>query len=218
VEPLNAKKSNCFNISVLCHCQTVYSPYLCTFIVSKQHFKMAVKIRLQRHGRKKQPYYHIVVADSRAPRDGKFIERLGSYNPNTNPATIEIDSDKALEWVTKGAQPTDTCRAILTYKGVMYRKHLQRGVIKGVLSQEDADRKYSEWLEGKASKIDKKIESLREKMSKEDRTRLERESQVAHKRAQDIMAKRAAAEAPAAEESTEEAETEEGATEASENE
>src|SRR6185436_15302134 len=98
---------------------------------------MATKIRLQRKGRKKLPYYYIVVADSRAPRDGKFIERIGSYNPNTNPATIDLDNDKALNWVLKGAQPSDTCRAILSYKGVMYKKHLERGVRKEALTQED---------------------------------------------------------------------------------
>jgi len=150
---------------------------------------MAVKIRLARQGRKKKPYYHIVVADSRSPRDGKFIERIGIYNPNTNPAVIDLDSDKALDWLGKGAQPTDTCKAILSYKGVMYRKHLARGVAKGALTAEEADRKFSEWMEAKATKIDQKIASLKDSMDKEQRTRLERESQVAHKRAADILAK-----------------------------
>ncbi|MCL4114900.1 UNVERIFIED_CONTAM: hypothetical protein GTU68_036723 [Idotea baltica] len=100
---------------------------------------MAVKIRLARRGRRKQPFYHIIVADARAPRDGKFIEKIGSYNPMTKPATIELDREQAFEWLQKGAQPTETARAILRFKGVMYKKHLQRGVSKGALSQEDAD-------------------------------------------------------------------------------
>jgi small subunit ribosomal protein S16 len=179
---------------------------------------MATKIRLQRKGRKKLPYYYIVVADSRSPRDGKFIERIGSYNPNINPAAIDLDTDKALEWVIKGAQPTDTCRAILSYKGVMYRKHLQRGVAKEVLTQEDADKKYADWLEGKAQLIDKKVSSLKSSKDLEERTRLEREAKVAHKRAQEIMAKRnpapeAPAEEEAAVETTEEAPVNEAANE-----
>jgi small subunit ribosomal protein S16 len=97
---------------------------------------MATKIRLQRFGKKGKPFYHVVVADSRAPRDGKFIERIGSYNPNTNPATVEINFEKALDWVNKGAQPTDTCRAILSYKGILYKKHLEGGVKKGALTAE----------------------------------------------------------------------------------
>ncbi len=168
---------------------------------------MAVKIRLARQGRKKKPYYHIVVADSRSPRDGKFIERIGIYNPNTNPAVIDLDSDKALDWLAKGAQPTDTCKAILSYKGVMYRKHLARGVAKGAFTAEEADTKFSAWMEEKANKIDQKIASLKDSMDKEQRTRLERESLVAHKRAKDILAKNnpepVAEEAETSEEETE---------------
>ena len=115
---------------------------------------MPVKIRLSRQGRKKRPYYHIVVADARAPRDGKFIERIGMYNPMTKPATIEIDRDKAFEWLEKGAQPTHTARAILRFTGVMYKKHLQRGVSKGALTQEQADAKLESWLIEKQGKID----------------------------------------------------------------
>jgi small subunit ribosomal protein S16 len=121
---------------------------------------MATKIRLQRFGKKGKPFYHVVVADARAPRDGKFIERLGSYNPNTNPATIEINFEKALDWVNKGAQPTDTCRAILSYKGILYKKHLEGGVKKGALTEEQAEAKFAEWLEGKAGKIEVKKDSL----------------------------------------------------------
>ena len=107
---------------------------------------MAVKIRLARHGKKNFAFFHIVVADSRAPRDGKFIERIGTYNPNTNPATIELNGEKALDWMFKGAQPTDTCRRILSYKGILLRKHLQEGVKKGALTQEAADQKWNAWV------------------------------------------------------------------------
>ena len=110
---------------------------------------MPVKIRLQRKGRKKRPFYHIIVADSRAPRDGRFIEKLGTYNPMTKPATIDIDRDLAYNWLQKGAQPTDTARAILRFKGVYYKKHLMRGVQKGVLTAEEAEAKFAEWLEAK---------------------------------------------------------------------
>jgi small subunit ribosomal protein S16 len=114
---------------------------------------MATKIRLQRHGKKGKPFYYIVVADARAPRDGRFIERLGSYNPNTNPATIDINFDKTLDWVNDGAQPTDTCRAILSYKGVLYKKHLQGGLKKGALTEEQVETKFQEWLDHKDGKI-----------------------------------------------------------------
>ena len=121
---------------------------------------MATKIRLQRHGKKGKPFYYIVVADSRAPRDGRFIERLGSYNPNTNPATIEINVDNTLEWVNTGAQPTDTCRAILSYKGVLYKKHLEGGVKKGALTAEQAEEKFAAWLDQKDGKITGKKSGL----------------------------------------------------------
>lgn len=118
---------------------------------------MAVKIRLARRGRTKRPFYHIVIADARAPRDGKFIEQIGSYNPMTKPATIELDSDKAFEWLNKGAQPTDTARAILRFKGVMYRKHLARGVRKGAMTQEAADQLLTKWVAAKEAKIADRI-------------------------------------------------------------
>jgi small subunit ribosomal protein S16 len=121
---------------------------------------MATKIRLQRHGKKGKPFYYIVVADARAPRDGRFIERLGSYNPNTNPATIDINFDKAFSWINDGAQPTDTCRAILSYNGLLYKKHLQGGVKKGALTQEQADAKFAEWTEQKQGKITGKKSDL----------------------------------------------------------
>ena len=114
---------------------------------------MSVKIRLARHGKKGYAFYHIVAADSRAPRDGKFIEKLGTYNPNTNPATIELNFDSALAWLQKGAQPTDTCRAILSYKGVLYKKHLMGGVAKGAFDEATAEAKFNKWLGEKDAKI-----------------------------------------------------------------
>ncbi len=110
---------------------------------------MAVKIRLQRHGRKKRPYYHIVVADARSPRDGKFIELIGMYNPLSKPATIDLDKDRALDWLSKGAQPTDTVRNILRFQGVLYKKHLMRGVKKGALTVEDAESKFQSFISEK---------------------------------------------------------------------
>lgn len=114
---------------------------------------MPVKIRLARHGRKSKPFYHIIIADSRAPRDGKFIERIGSYNPNTNPATIDLDFDKAVDWLMKGAQPTDTVRAILSYEGVLYKKHLLGGVSKGAFDEKAMESKFEAWKQEKAIKI-----------------------------------------------------------------
>lgn len=124
---------------------------------------MPVKIRLARRGRKKRPYYHIVIADSRAPRDGKFIESIGLYNPMTVPATIELDRDKAYSWIEKGAQPTDTTRAILKLKGVYYKKHLMRGVAKGALTEEKAQSMYQEWIDAKEAKIAARVEDTRRK-------------------------------------------------------
>jgi len=114
---------------------------------------MAVKIRLARRGRKKKPFYHIIVADARSPRDGKFIEKIGIYNPMTKPATIDLDRDKAFEWINKGAQPTETARAILKFKGVFYKKHLMRGVAKGAMTEEQAMTKYQEWIDAKEAKV-----------------------------------------------------------------
>ena len=121
---------------------------------------MPAKIRLQRHGRKRFAYYHIVIADSRAPRDGSNIERIGSYNPNTNPATIDLDFDKALTWLANGAQPTDTVRAILSYKGVMYKKHLLGGVAKGAFTAEEAETRFEVWVAEKANKVQAKKDGL----------------------------------------------------------
>ncbi len=142
---------------------------------------MPVKIRLQRHGKKANAFYHIVIADGRAPRDGKFIEKIGSYNPITNPATITIDSDKALTWLKNGAQPTDTCRAILSYKGIMYKNHLQGGVEKGALTQEQADAKYAKWLAEKDGKVASKVSTL--DSSKKDAYKNRMAAEVAAKEA-----------------------------------
>ena len=121
---------------------------------------MPVKIRLQRHGKKGKPYYWIVAADARAKRDGKYLEKLGAYNPNTNPATIELDVDGAVQWLQNGAQPTDTAKAILSYKGAMLKNHLAGGVRKGALTEEQAEAKFTAWLEEKATKVDAKKDGL----------------------------------------------------------
>lgn len=173
---------------------------------------MATKIRLQRHGKKGKPFYYIVVADSRAPRDGRFIERLGSYNPNTNPATIDINFDKTLDWVNTGAQPTDTCRAILSYKGVLYKKHLQGGVKKGALTAEQAEEKFNAWLAQKDNKISGKKSHL--STAKEDAKKLALIAEA--KKKEDKAAAIAAKNAPPVEEVVEEEapaaeQTEEGA-------
>ncbi len=175
---------------------------------------MATKIRLQRHGKKGKPFYYIVVADSRAPRDGRFIERLGSYNPNTNPATIDINFDKTLNWVNDGAQPTDTVRAILSYKGVLYKKHLQGGVKKGALTEEQADAKFTAWLEQKDGKITGKKSNLSSAKEEAKKAALLAEA----KKKEDKAAAIAAKNAPPVEEVAEEEEaspeaTEEGAAE-----
>ncbi|MCO6148034.1 30S ribosomal protein S16 [Flavobacterium sp. NRK1] len=121
---------------------------------------MPVKIRLQRHGKKGKPFYWVVAADSRSKRDGKFLEKLGTYNPNTNPATIDLNLDSAVQWLHNGAQPTDTARAILSYKGALLKHHLDGGVRKGALTQEQADAKLAQWLDEKAGKVDAKKQGL----------------------------------------------------------
>ena len=118
---------------------------------------MPAKIRLQRHGKKGKPFYHIVIADGRAPRDGRFIEKIGTYNPITNPADIVLDIEKAIEWLNNGAQPTDTVRTILSYKGVLYKNHLLKGVKKGAMTEEQAEAKFQAWLNEKEAKIANKV-------------------------------------------------------------
>jgi small subunit ribosomal protein S16 len=164
---------------------------------------MPVKIRLQRHGKKGKPFFWIVAADSRAKRDGKFLEKLGTYNPNTNPATIDLNLDGAVQWLHNGAQPTDTARAILSYKGALLKHHLDGGVRKGALTQEQADAKLAAWLDEKVGKVDAKKDGLAK--SKEDA------KAKALKAEKEYNEKRAAAkvEEPAAEEVAEETATEE---------
>ncbi|KJF43045.1 30S ribosomal protein S16 [Draconibacterium sediminis] len=176
---------------------------------------MPVKMRLARHGRKRYAYYHIVVADSRAPRDGRYIERIGTYNPNTDPATIDLDFDKAYDWLVKGAQPTDTVRAILSYKGVMYKKHLMGGVKKGAFDEAEAEKRLESWIAAKDAKIQAKIDRLAGNAAAEAEKQLEAEKKVNEERAAAIAAREAelAAEAQAA---VKEAEAEAAAEEAEE--
>ena len=161
---------------------------------------MSVKIRLQRHGKKGKPFYHIVVADSRAKRDGRFIEKLGTYNPITNPATIELNVDSAVKWLNHGAQPSDTARAILSYKGVLYKKHLQGGVAKGAFDEAEAEKRFNAWLEAKEAKIQEKANGLVKAKQDAKKAALEAEQKVNEAR----LAAKAQAEA-AATESAEEA-------------
>jgi small subunit ribosomal protein S16 len=172
---------------------------------------MAVKIRLARRGRKKLAQFDVVVADARSPRDGKFIEKIGTYNPLTVPASIVLDDQKAFEWVMKGAQPTDTLKAMLSYRGIMLKKHLQIGVIKGAITQEQADQKHAEWVKAKDTKIQGRKDNLVK--SKEDaaKARKAAESKVREARAEAIRKKAEVAaavpvaEAPAEGEATPEA-------------
>ena len=174
---------------------------------------MAVKIRLARHGKKGFAFYHIVVADSRSPRDGKFIEKLGTYNPNTNPATIDLNFERALDWLQKGAQPTDTCRAILSYKGVLYKKHLLGGVAKGAFTESDAEAKFNQWMNEKAGRIEAKTNKLASDAKSAEKARLAAEAKIKEDRAKALEEKKAAAAAAAkeAEEAAAAAETAEEA-------
>lgn len=172
---------------------------------------MATKIRLQRHGRKGYAFYHIVVADSRAPRDGKYIDRIGTYNPNTNPATVNVDFEKALDWVMKGAQPTDTTRNILSDQGVYLKKHLMGGVKKGAFSEAEAEKKFQSWLDAKNKKNEAvsakektdKIANAKKRLEEEQAINKAKSEALAQKRAEaaaalEAAAKEAAAEAEAA--------------------
>jgi small subunit ribosomal protein S16 len=162
---------------------------------------MAVKIRLARKGRKKLAYYHIVVADSRSPRDGRYIERIGFYNPITDPATIEIDFDKALDWLQKGAQPTETCRAILSYKGILLKKHLLEGVKKGAFDEAEAEKRFNEWMKNQEEKIESKKSRLERAADDSKMKRIEAEKKINETRAAELAKKNAemAAKAAAAE-------------------
>lgn len=180
---------------------------------------MPVKIRLQRHGKKGKPFYWIVATDSRVKRDGKFLEKLGTYDPNTNPATINLDIDGSIKWLNNGAQPTDTARAILSYKGALLKKHLQGGVVKGALTEEQAEEKFNAWLAEKEAKINAKKEGVAKNIEEQKAKALEAEAKIneereaAAKEAEEAAIKaeadaKAAAEAAAkeAEEATEETE------------
>ena len=177
---------------------------------------MATKIRLQRHGRKGYAYYHIVVADSRAPRDGKFVERIGSYNPNTNPATVDLNFERALYWVLTGAQPTDTTRNLLSDKGVYMKKHLLGGVKKGAFTEEIAEQKFNAWLTEKEKNEDAAKTKLSSSKQAADKARTDAEKAANKAKAEAVAKKKAEAatakiEAEAAPAETEEAPAEESA-------
>jgi small subunit ribosomal protein S16 len=185
---------------------------------------MPVKIRLQRHGKKGKPFYWVVAADARAKRDGRYLEKIGTYNPNTNPATVEIDVDSAVKWLGNGAQPTDTARTLLSYRGALLKHHLQGGVSKGALTQEDADAKFEAWLEDKANRIQAKVDGLSKEEAKAQADAFAAEKAVNEKRVADAkaLAEEAAAEEAAAQAAAEaeaeaaaapEVEAEEAATE-----
>jgi len=170
---------------------------------------MPVKIRLQRHGKKGKPFYWVVAADARSKRDGKYLEKIGTYNPNTNPATIELNLDSAVQWLHNGAQPTDTARAILSYKGALLKHHLDGGIRKGALTQEQADAKLAAWLEAKAGKVDAKKDGLSKVQADAKAKALKAEKEVNAKR----MAAAAEAEVAAQEDEQEEVVAEESAEE-----
>ena len=159
---------------------------------------MSVKIRLQRHGKKGKPFFHIVVADARAKRDGKFIEKLGTYNPVANPAIIDLNVDSAVKWLNNGAQPSDTARAILSYKGALYKKHLMGGVAKGAFDEAEAEKRFNAWLENKEKQVEDKKSSLSQSKADAKKAALEAEAKVNQARL-DAVAK-AEADAKAAEE------------------
>ncbi|MBL0743349.1 30S ribosomal protein S16 [Chryseolinea lacunae] len=157
-----------------------------------------VKIRLARRGRKKLAMYDVVVADARAPRDGRFIEKIGTYNPLTNPASIDLNDEKAFKWLMNGAQPSDTVKAMLSYRGIMLKKHLQIGVIKGALTQEQADAKLAEWLKSKEVKIESKRDQLSQSKDAQAKARKAAETKIKEARAEAIRKKAQVAEAAAA--------------------
>lgn len=168
---------------------------------------MPVRIRLSRQGRKKIPFYHIVVADSRAPRDGKYIERIGRYYPKTNPATIELNFDRALYWLQTGAQPSDTCRSLLSEKGVLYKNHLLNGVKKNALTLEQAEAKFAAWLAEKEAKLQKQKEAQQLKSEQKRKEQLEREQKAREAKAAQIAKKAAEAAAETQEETEAQTET-----------
>ncbi|HNX21553.1 MAG TPA: 30S ribosomal protein S16 [Bacteroidales bacterium] len=175
---------------------------------------MATRIRLQRFGKKNQPFYHIVIADGRAPRDGRFIEKIGTYNPMTNPATIDMNFERALYWVEVGASPSDTVRSILKREGVMLMKHLKGGIAKGAISEADADRKFEAWKQDRDSKVNNMKRELADKTRTDSKKRLEAETKLREVIAQKVAAKyQAEVQAEAAAEETAEEVVSEDATE-----
>ena len=164
---------------------------------------MPVKIRLQRHGKKGKPFYWIVAANSRSKRDGKFLEKLGTYNPTSNPAQIELNVDAAVKWLKNGAQPTDTARRILSYKGVLLKHHLLGGVAKGALTEEQAEAKFNAWLEAKNNKVSSKEERLAKEKAAAKAKALDAEKETNEKRKNDAAAKAAEAAAAATAEQAE---------------
>lgn len=181
---------------------------------TKYQNNMAVKIRLARRGRKKMAIYDVVVADARAPRDGRFIEKLGTYNPNTDPASININNERALKWLLNGAQPTDTVKAMLSYRGVLLKKHLQIGVLKGAISQEEAEAKFEAWKASKDATIGGKVDKLTKAKEEARQKALEAEAAKNQARLDAIKAREEEAKAAAAAEAGEAA-AEEQAPEAS---
>lgn len=177
---------------------------------------MSTKIRLARHGRKGRPFYHVVIADSRAPRDGRYIEKVGTYDPNTNPAAINLNFDRALYWLMVGAQPTDTAKRILSYKGVLMKKHLLEGVKKGAFDEAAAEAKFEAWMKSKEAKIQEKISKLAQEGDAAAKVRLEAEDKVRAAKEEVVAKKRAEAEAAAAAKKAEEAAAEAAAAPAEE--
>ena len=169
---------------------------------------MAVKIRLQRHGKKGKPFYWIVAADARSKRDGKYLEKIGTYDPNQKPASIDLDFDSALSWLDKGAQPTNTAKAILSYTGVLMKKHLNGGVKKGAFTEEEAKKKFDKWMKEKSAKVEKKIEDIETALESNKKEARLKEEEYRKKKLEDAKAKdeaKAAEEAPADEAPVEEA-------------
>jgi small subunit ribosomal protein S16 len=160
---------------------------------------MSVKLRLQRHGRKKRPFYHIVAADSRSPRDGRFIERVGTYNPIVEPAAVIVDIEKAVKWLQVGATPTDKVRGLFSQEGILLKNHLQTGVNKGAITQEQADEKFAAWVKEKEARTGKILESRSRAEEAEKAKRLQAEKDIFNKRAEARAAALAAAQAPAEE-------------------
>lgn len=181
---------------------------------------MAVKIRLARRGRKKLAMYDVIVADARAPRDGRFIEKIGTYSPLTNPASIDLKDDRAFHWLMQGAQPTDTVKAMLSYRGIMLKKHLQIGVVKGAITQDQADQKLADWLKAKESKIQTKRDSLAKAKQDAAKARKDAESKVKEARAEALKKKAEVAtqpEAPAEAEASAAPEAEQAPSDSAEN-